>query len=582
MHRSTLLFALALLALAGCSTTGETPQPEQDPPVARAQQQQPPQPEPQAPPTRDFSPQVLYLLLSGEIAAQRGRYDVTLVNYTEAAEQSRDIGVIRRALLVANSLNSVEARHRLVDLWLEIAPESVEAHRVAALQALQEDDLETTMAHLEIILDLEGDANFDSLAAMAGRLTPPQQNELLQLYQDLGQRHPDNVEIRYGTALLQKILGQPQAALGTLQPLLQTDPEFQPALVLRGDLLYQTGRVNEALSHLQTATRRYPGNRQLGTLYGRMLVSEGELRAAQDEFDRLVQRFPDTPDLRLSYALVAFENNELGLAREQLEQLVAQGQRTSDAYYYLGRIAESENNPERALELYGQVAEGSHFFPALARASELLAERGDTEAARERIRTLRQRNPEQAEQLWQVEVNFLLQQGHETAAMAAANTALEAFPGNTRLLYSRAMLLESVGRLDDAIADLQAILAQEPDNATALNALGYILTVNTERYDEAQALIEQALALDPDNPAILDSMGWVLFQQGETESALDYLRQAFAAFPDPEVAAHYGEVLWHTGDQAQARVVWRRGLEEDPDHTLLNETLQRLDVDLGQ
>ncbi|MFO8141977.1 MAG: tetratricopeptide repeat protein, partial [Marinobacter sp.] len=121
-----------------------------------------------------------------------------------------------------------------------------------------------------------------------------------------------------------------------------------------------------------------------------------------------------------------------------------------------------------------------------------------------------------------------------------------------------------------------AILAQQPDNAVALNALGYILTIRTERFEEAQRYIEQALALDPGNPAILDSMGWVRFRQGDTESALTYLAQAWAAQPDPEVAAHYGEALWVSGNEEQARIIWEQGLEQAPEHDILRETIERL------
>jgi Flp pilus assembly protein TadD len=126
--------------------------------------------------------------------------------------------------------------------------------------------------------------------------------------------------------------------------------------------------------------------------------------------------------------------------------------------------------------------------------------------------------------------------------------------------------------------DLRRIIAAEPDNATALNALGYTLANRTDRYAEAQALISQALAARPNEPAILDSMGWVLFRLGEYEQAINYLSQAYARFPDPEVAAHLGEVLWVSGDTNSARDVWRGALQQDPSHRVLLETLQRLGI----
>ena len=133
-----------------------------------------------------------------------------------------------------------------------------------------------------------------------------------------------------------------------------------------------------------------------------------------------------------------------------------------------------------------------------------------------------------------------------------------------------------MGDTDPAITDLRAIIEAQPENAVALNALGYILTVRTDQLDEARAHIQKALSLDPENPAILDSMGWILFRQGDNQGALEYLSRAWATYPDPEVAAHYGEVLWVTGNEEQARVVWDEALDEDPNHDILNETIERL------
>ena len=580
MPRKALYLAISLLAFTGCASM------DREAPSAPAEPAEPQETVTEAEPVAEepvaegsFRPEELYLLLTGEIAAQRGQYDVTLANYVEAARQTRDTGVIRRALLIAESLNNQEATRTLTNTWIEAAPYSQDARRAAAIQSLRDGDMEATLTELEQILNLGGDANFDSLAAMAPRLPADQQQELLRLFDELQERHPDNEEIRYSNALLQNLTGSPQTALDTLAPLLEQDPEFQPALVLQGEVLYDLGRTSEALQHLQTSSRRYPDNRQLGTLYARILVNEDELRAAQDEFARLAERFPDEPGLRLSWALVAIENGELDLAREQLERLTRSRQYSSQAYYYLGQVAEQEGNDDKAITLYEQVTEGTHYYPALSRAAELRARDGDLDAALEQIRSVRAANPDDAANLWLTEVNLLQSLDRHDMAVETANEALAAYPENQSLLYARSMSHEKLDNIDQALADLNTMVALAPDNSTALNALGYVLTVHTERLSEARTYIERALTLEPENPAILDSMGWVLFRQGDTEGALEYLRRAYEIYPDPEIAAHYGEVLWQTDQQAQARVIWERALDDDPDHELLLETLDRLDID---
>ena len=575
MHKSVpFLFTCLLgLTLAGCaSLTGTEEAPAKSETVAAGEKTEPQPPVEYA----DFEPETLYLLLSAEIAAQRGRYDITLVNYLKAAKQSRDQVVIERAMRIAQSLNGDNAQKQLAELWLDIDPDNLQAHRISAIQAVKGNDLQTAIHHMERIMDQGGDADFDSLAALAANLPPEQQQELLALYNEMSDRHPDTPELEYSIALLLKVTGQPQQALDRLEPLLQENANFQPAIILKGDLLYQTGQKSSALDYLLTNTRRFPGNRQMGTLYGRMLINEGELQAAQDEFNRLVKRYPDTPGLRLSHALVALENGQTDLARQELTQLAEQGHHTSEANYYLGRIEDQASNTEQAIGYYQSVEQGNYYFPALARASSLLAENGQLEDAIDRIRRLREANPRQAENFWLLEVNLLLDQEQQQQALSTATEALEEHPDNIEIRYARAMLYDGIGQPAYAEADLKHILEQEPENAVALNALGYILTTRTDRLREARGYIEKALRLDPNNPAILDSMGWVLFLEGQLEPALEYLSRAWAAFPDPEVAAHYGEALWMNGAEEQARIIWQEGLEQDSNHEVLRETIDRL------
>lgn len=572
---ATCLMGATLTVVSGCASLNgsEEPAPAQQPETTRTE------PAEQQIEYADFEPEVLYLLLSGEIAAQRGRYDVTLVHYLKAAKQSRDEGVIERAMRIAQSLNGDNAQTQLAELWLEVNPESTPAHRVAAIQAVKRNDLKTALGHMETIMDQGGDADFDSLAVVAGNMPAEQQQELLTLYQQLAERHSDSPELEYSIALLMKVSGQPREALARLEPLLANHENFQPAIVLKGDLLYETGEKRQALDYMMVNTRRFPANRQMGTLYGRMLINEGELQAAQDEFNRLVKRYPEIPGLRLSHALVALENEQLELARAELTRLIEQGHHVNEANYYLGRIEDQAGNTEQAIGYYQSVAQGNYYFPSLARSSALLAQEGRLKEALDHIRSMREAHPKQAENFWLLEVNLLLDEKRPQQALESATNALDQYPENVQVRYARAMLYDSLDQPGKAEEDLRRIIEVEPENAVALNALGYILTTRTDRLDEAREYIERALQLDPENPAILDSMGWVLFQQGQLQPALDYLKQAWEAYPDPEVAAHYGEALWMAGAEEQARIVWQEGLDQDPEHEILLETIQRLTGD---
>ena len=101
----------------------------------------------------------------------------------------------------------------------------------------------------------------------------------------------------------------------------------------------------------------------------------------------------------------------------------------------------------------------------------------------------------------------------------------------------------------------------KPDDANAMNALGYTLADRTDHKAEALALIQKALTLKPGEPAIIDSLGWVQYRLGNLDEALEQLRRAYDKQPDAEIAAHLGEVLWVSGQKDEARRVWDQGRE---------------------
>jgi len=63
---------------------------------------------------------------------------------------------------------------------------------------------------------------------------------------------------------------------------------------------------------------------------------------------------------------------------------------------------------------------------------------------------------------------------------------------------------------------------------------------------------------------------------GNHQEAIVHLREALKKLPDPEIAAHLGEVLWVSGDREEAHSVWQTILDKDPDNATVLETMERL------
>jgi len=152
---------------------------------------------------------------------------------------------------------------------------------------------------------------------------------------------------------------------------------------------------------------------------------------------------------------------------------------------------------------------------------------------------------------------------------------LTRFPDNAEILYARALAADRAGDPSMLETDLSRLIQLEPDNAHALNALGYHFADNNIRLDEAAEYLEKAIQLEPNDAAIMDSLGWLRYRQGNYSEAADLLQKAYTLFPDGEIAAHLGEVLWVDGREPEARQVWEKALVVTPDHELILQVMQK-------
>ena len=173
---------------------------------------------------------------------------------------------------------------------------------------------------------------------------------------------------------------------------------------------------------------------------------------------------------------------------------------------------------------------------------------------------------------------LLLQDYKYDEAYSAINETLAFLPNNVELKYARALVAAELSELETMEGDLRSIIANHPNHANALNALGYTLADQTDRYLEAKELVLQALALRPNDAHILDSMGWVFFRLKDYQQAIDFLQRAYQIAPQVEVAAHLGEALWANGELDKARTVWAEAILKDDNNPLLNKTLKRLGI----
>lgn len=530
-----------------------------------------------AKPSRPFTTETLYSLLIAEFAGARDQPDIALKNYSEQARQTRDLGVARRATAIAQYLGASQNAVENAILWGDLDPTSAEPDAVLAAEMLRQNKLLESFDYSLTLLDKGYQPLFQSIAAQALKSNADQQSALLERFNQALKKHPKNSSLLLGKALLHYAAGDDDQAMQLTGQAISADKNNSAAYLLKASLFEKSGDRKKAAATLDKRMQRQPYDQRVHLQYARLLASY-DLAKAQKEFKQLSEKNPFNAEILLTLAIVSKELGDLAAAREYFEQLLFIQKHQSSAYYYLGQISEAEGDTTRALEHYRRVTDGDDYFYAMASFCRLTIKEGNLTQCLQHLDDERLRLPAAAPKLFLMESAVLLDRRQYTQSINILNKALKQYPDDLELLYARSMAQEQLGNIAASEADLRKILTIDKNNANALNALGYVLSNKTDRQQEAYELITRALALEPDNAAIIDSMGWVLYRLNRSAEALIYLRRAMELHPNHEIAAHYGEVLWVTGSQKEARQVWKKGIDDNPDSAIIKETLQRLNV----
>jgi tetratricopeptide (TPR) repeat protein len=528
--------------------------------------------------TRQLEPEVMFNTLVGEIAAQRGRFDLAIPHYLEAARRGRDSALAARATRFALFANEAAMAREAGEMWLSFDPASKEALQLLVLIDMRAGEVESAAERVLAYLALAPDDRGDMLDGLVQLLHEKRSRDnLLPLFGLLARELPDDPDIALIRARLAFEGGDNELAYSEAVRAEKLRGGWRSAAAIEAHALVRMERMDEAVARLRQALVEYPDDHDLRMQLARIMVDLDRLDAAGELFDEVLERDPDNGDALYARALLAMQAEEREQARTYLLRLNQLGVRTGESRYYLGILSEELGDEEAALNYLSSIDSLDYLTSGLARHGEILARRGQYGALNELFNDRRRSFPAVAADLYRIEADLLRNHQRLEQAMELYDEAVGRFPESDDLLYSRALLGEQLGRLDILERDLRLLIERDPENARALNALGYTLTDQTDRHQEAFELIERALELQPDDAAILDSMGWVYYRLGRIEDALAYLTRAMETMPDPEIAAHLGEVLWQLGRKEEARLAWQEGLKLDGNHELLLNVIRRFE-----
>ncbi|WP_017232655.1 tetratricopeptide repeat protein [Pandoraea sp. B-6] len=532
-----------------------------------------------------LSSEIVFEVMAAELSLQQGSLAPAFNTYVALANRTKDPRMARRAVEIALGARQLGDALIAARLWHELDPTWRPASQLLA-------SLEVGTGHLSdaepLLVDelnkvpeaRRGQAILE-LQQMIAR-SPERATGIASLKRMLA-NDMQRPEAQLAIARSQLDAGDTAGARASLEKALSLKPDYEAAALLYGQMGPE--ERSSAIAGLKTFLDRNPNAKEARFAYAKLLLADNQLDAAQKQFETLEKRYPHELSTLMALALLNLHAKHPEQAEQYLQKYASEAEQQNtdgaQAYVYLAQIAQDRKDYPAADKWLSKIREDSNaYLPAQIGRAQLLADQGKVDEGRALLHSISIKTSDPREQLAlkRAESDLLVKAKRYDEAEKLLAVEVKNHPDDPDLLYQYGMVAELNKHYDVMEKTMRRVMASQPENAQAYNALGYSLTVRNTRLPEALKLLQKASALAPDDPYILDSLGWVKYRLGDKPQALELLRRAYGIQAQAEIGAHLGEVLWESGQQDEARKTWREALKLDGDDDTLRATMKRYNV----
>ena len=511
------------------------------------------------------------LIMTAEIALRRDDCGRAAADYAAAARQVKDAKVAQRAANVSLDCGQYETAVEAAARWRQLQPRDPAPLQASMRAALGLYQIDSARSAFEGWLRASGGAITEQLQQVADESGVP---ATLAMVEGVNARPLQTAAGQLALADLALDGWNYRAALQYAQRALDGGAARGSAQFLLARAHAGLGEADQAVAAASAARAAAPKEQSFAD--ADVLLLLGRDREARDSIENTLS---ENPALRAQatrrLGLLSFDAGDYDDAQREFQALLSDRESAAVAVYYLSLIAERRDDVPVALRGYQLLAGTPLEATARMRAATLLFKHGHANEALQLLGPPTSATPAARVQSEIAQAELLSDGGQPDQALARLDDALARAPDHPDLLYQRSIVLEKDGRTDAAVAQLEQLYRQRPEDGEIANALGFILADHGRDLGRAQRLIGAALKGEPDNPAILDSMGWLQYRRGMPQAALPLLERAFRLDQDGDIGAHWGEVLWSLGQKARARDAWSRALLADPDNAAVKAAEKR-------
>ena len=523
----------------------------------------------------------VYRYLIAEVAGQRGDLATSSTIFYELAKTTRNPGLAERAAKISAYGNVNNLTMPAVKLWAELDPSSNEAQQAMTEMLVGSGKLKEARPHLaQLFLKEETRAGgFLYLSTLLSR--NPDKAAVLSLVQALAKPYPDLAEAQFAIAQAAWAAQKDGVALTALNQAETLKPDWPIAALLKGQVLFEQN-PETAITFYQDFLDQHSDANEIRLNMAKLMVSQKQYAQAKTHFPLLLANAKqgdtkNVAEITAIVGLLSYQGADYPVAESYFLEALKLGFKDADQIHlYLGQVNDKLNRLDASLSWYNKVAPGQHYLEAQVNAATLIARGGEVDKALDKLDNLENLNTQQQIIVIQSEASLLVKAHRHQEAFDLLDKAVKNLPNTAELVYDYALAAERLQKFDLMETELRKTIKDMPKFAAAYNALGYSFADRNIKLNEALSLIEKALSLSPNDHYMLDSLGWVHYRKGNLKLAADTLQQAYQMNPDPEIAAHLGEVLWQQGQRDQANVLLDSALRSHPDNELLKTTRNKL------
>lgn len=527
----------------------------------------------------------IYKFLLADIAIYRNQPEIAILNLQQLLLDTKNAQIAQILTEYAIELEDYKLSVFAAQTWAELAPKNFKAQIIAATMLLEDNPtLVEKFIKQAIIADpAQVDAQLSSLLA---KLLDHHKKLVLQILQNLANKTPNDPITQLCLAQVAAQLNNIDVANIATDNALKLKADLTHAIFLKAKIIRANSKSDlSALAYLKKKLAIFPKNEELKLFYAAALLDNNQTKLALTLLKSLLlsknQLYASEAKLLIAEIYLQKEYLNLDIAKKYLNNLINENFAVNKAAFLLGQIAEQQHDDATAIDWYTVVNQDPYHIFSYLRAATLLANNQQLLEAIEILNRAMPNTKLEKKQLLLFKIELALSIKDLQIAMLNVNEGLSMAPNDIDFLYAHSIISGLDNQIEAAEQDLKKILSLQPDNHSVLNALGYLLASHTNRTKEALDYLQKALYLSPDNPSYMDSMGYLLYRMGMINDSLKLLYKAYTINNDAAIANHLGEVLWVNGQKQQAKDIWRKAWQTNPNNLELLDTLKQYKINFS-